>query len=222
MHFDSFVLTAATHTLEDEPAARAHADALEFRMDLAKQPQAALKEYNGELPLLVTNRAKWEGGEADEEGRLEALSTATESESVEAIDVELASIQDGSADNLLETARERDVAVVASAHDFAGTPSRAEMRELLSAGVEYADVGKLAVTATSLEETLSLLSVTRELSKEGKTVATMAMGAVGSHTRVVAPVYGSKIGYAPVDPANATAPGQYDLETLATLIEQIK
>jgi 3-dehydroquinate dehydratase-1 len=37
----------------------------------------------------------------------------------------------------------------------------------------------------------------------------------------VAPLYGSKNGYAPVDPAEATAPGQYDLATLASLVEQL-
>ncbi|MFC6725501.1 type I 3-dehydroquinate dehydratase, partial [Halobium palmae] len=47
----------------------------------------------------------------------------------------------------------------------------------------------------------------------------MAMGQPGRHTRAVAPVYGSRIGYAPVDPADATAPGQFDLGTLRTLID---
>jgi 3-dehydroquinate dehydratase-1 len=50
----------------------------------------------------------------------------------------------------------------------------------------------------------------------------MAMGAAGQHTRAVAPVYGSAIGYAPVDPQQATAPGQYDLETLGRLVEQLQ
>jgi 3-dehydroquinate dehydratase-1 len=49
----------------------------------------------------------------------------------------------------------------------------------------------------------------------------MAMGEAGRHTRAVAPLYGSKIGYAPVDPAEATAPGQYDLATLADLIDRL-
>jgi 3-dehydroquinate dehydratase-1 len=50
----------------------------------------------------------------------------------------------------------------------------------------------------------------------------MAMGEAGRHSRAVAPLYGSKIGYAPVRPENATAPGQYDLETLRELIDQLK
>ncbi|GAB3018793.1 type I 3-dehydroquinate dehydratase [Natronobiforma cellulositropha] len=222
MDFDSFVLAAATADLTDEPAAREHADALEFRMDLANDPLSALETYDGELPILATNRAEWEGGEAAEEGRLAALAEATGIDAVEAIDVELASILDGEADDLLETARERGVAVIASAHDFEGTPPRGEMVKTLTEARKYADVAKLAVTATSTWDTLALLSATEQLTAHGDTVATMAMGETGSHTRAVAPVYGSKIGYAPVDPADATAPGQYDLETLSRLVAALE
>lgn len=223
MNFDSFVLTAATATLTDEPQARAHADALEFRMDLADEPLSALEAYDGELPILATNRAAWEGGEAeeDEKERLEALVSATAIDAVEAIDIELASIRDGSASSVLEAASERSVSVVASAHNFEETPARERMVEILTEGSEHATVGKLAVKGNTLEDTLELLSVTRELTQAGKTVATMAMGEVGSHTRAVAPVYGSKIGYAPVDPAEATAPGQYDLQTLSRLVSAL-
>ncbi|SDD20033.1 type I 3-dehydroquinate dehydratase [Natrinema hispanicum] len=222
LDFDSFVLTAATADLSDEPAAREHADAVEFRMDLADEPLAALEAYDGELPILATNRADWEGGEAKDEGRLEALADATACEAVEAIDIELKSILEGEAEALLETARERDVSIVASVHDFEGTPPRKELVRTLTEAGKYADVAKLAVTAESKADTLALLSATEQLTSHGDTVATMAMGEVGSHTRAVAPVYGSKIGYAPVDPENATAPGQYDLETLAELVAHLE
>ncbi|MGQ3411736.1 type I 3-dehydroquinate dehydratase [Natrinema sp. LN54] len=219
--FDSFVLTAATATLADEPAAREHADAIEFRMDLADEPLAALEAYEGELPIIATNRADWEGGDATDDGRLEALAGATAFDAVAAIDVELESILEGDAEDVLETARDRDVSIIASAHDFDGTPARKEMVRTLTEAGKYADVAKLAVTAQSTADALALLSATEQLTTHGDAVATMAMGEVGSHTRAVAPVYGSKIGYAPVDPSEATAPGQYDLETLAELVARL-
>jgi 3-dehydroquinate dehydratase-1 len=43
MDFESFVLAAATADLDDEPAARDHADAIEFRMDLATRPLDRLR-----------------------------------------------------------------------------------------------------------------------------------------------------------------------------------
>jgi 3-dehydroquinate dehydratase-1 len=80
----------------------------------------------------------------------------------------------------------------------------------------------LAGTAETIGDALDLLSNTHERTASGDAVATMAMGEAGRHTRAVAPVYGSKIGYAPVDPDRATAPGQYDLATLRTLIDRLQ
>jgi 3-dehydroquinate dehydratase-1 len=223
MDFESFRLAAATVDLADEPDARAAADLVEFRMDLADDPVAALDAYDGELPLLVTNRAAWEGGEAtDDEQRLDALEAALDDESVVAVDVELASLEDGSGQHVVDRARERGITVVVSTHDFETTPARETMRETLRTACEYGDVGKLAVTASTVDDVLDLLAVTRALTAAGETVATMAMGEAGRHSRAVAPLYGSRIGYAPVDPAEATAPGQYDLRTLADLIGTLR
>lgn len=223
MEFDSFVLAASTADLGEEPRARANADAIEFRMDLADEPLDRLDDYDGDLPILATNRAAREGGEwsGGDDDRLDALEAAIAIDAVEAIDVELESVLDGDADDLLETARERGVRVVVSAHDFAGTPPRPELVRTLTDAGTYGDVAKLAVTAESRADALALLSATERLAARGESVATMAMGERGRHTRAVAPVYGSRIGYAPVDPEAATAPGQYDLETLAGLVDRL-
>ncbi len=228
MNFESFVLAAATGDLTDEPAARPHADAVEFRMDLAADPLDQLAAYDGRLPILATNRAAWEGGEADGDGRLDALAEAVEFDAVDAVDIELASLRGehgvdaDEAVSVRDLARQCGASVVASVHDFEGTPDRESLRRLLDTAAAAGDVGKLAVTAETTGDALALLTATHEATTVGSTVATMAMGEAGRHTRAVAPVYGSKIGYAPVDPANATAPGQYDLETLSSLVAALE
>jgi len=225
MDFEEFVLAASVTDLADEADARERADAVEFRMDLADDPLAALDDYDGELPILATNRAAWEGGEADDDAdRLAALAAAAELDWVGAVDVELASLADGEGEGerVAETARRTGTAVIASKHDFERTPDRAALRETLRAATDRADVGKLAVTAEAKADVLDLLAVTREFASAGERVATMAMGAPGRHSRAVAPLYGSRIGYAPVDPADATAPGQYDLATLARLVGELR
>ena len=227
--FDSFTLVAATADLADERAARGVADLVEFRMDLADDPVAQLAGYDGELPLLVTNRPEWEGGETDgsdaaaETARLDALEAALGHDSVAAVDLELAALRrEERAVAVAEEAEALGVDVVVSVHDFAGTPSERTMASLLSAAASAGDVGKLAVTAADREDALALLSATHAVDAAGERVATMAMGEPGRHTRAVAPVYGSKIGYAPVHAADATAPGQYDLETLAGLVADLR
>ncbi|WP_122088443.1 type I 3-dehydroquinate dehydratase [Halalkalicoccus subterraneus] len=220
--FESFVLAAATADLSEESLAREHADCVEFRMDLASEPLTALASYTGDLPLIATNRDENEGGEAAGERRLGDLGRAAEFDSVAAVDIELAALESGAGEAAATDAREHGASVIASTHDFEGTPSSDEMRGMLERATEYGDIGKLAVTASDPGDVLSLLSVTDELSSEGRRVATMAMGEAGRHSRAVAPIYGSRIGYAPVVPENATAPGQYDLATLRELIERLK
>jgi 3-dehydroquinate dehydratase-1 len=222
--FDSYVLAAATADLSEEPAAREHADAVEFRMDLAAEPLSGLDDYDGDLPVIATNRAEREGGEAAEDTekeRLDVLARAAEVAAVAAVDVELASLREPAGAATAERAREAGAAVIASTHDFERTPPESELRHLLREAAERGDVGKLAVTARRPADALALLSATEAATAWGDRVATMAMGEAGSHTRAVAPVYGSKIGYAPVDPERATAPGQYDLATLARLVADL-
>ncbi|UPV99065.1 type I 3-dehydroquinate dehydratase [Halorussus gelatinilyticus] len=222
MNFEEFVLAASLADLDAETDARAHADAVEFRMDLASDPLATLGEYDGELPVLATNRAVWEGGEAeDDEARLAELAEAAELACVGAVDVELESLTAGEGERVAERARRAGTRVVASVHDFERTPPKPDLREDLETATRLADVGKLAVTAESRSDVLDLLAITREFDAAGERVATMAMGAPGRHSRAVAPLYGSKIGYAPVAPEDATAPGQYDLETLARLVDDL-
>lgn len=221
--FESFTLAAATADLTDEPAARGTADVLEFRMDLASDPLTALESYDGALPLLVTNRPTWEGGGADPgPARLAALESALDRDDVVAVDLELAALRrDDRAVAVADAAAAAGVSVVASVHDFERTPSARALVSLLGAATTAGDVGKLAVTARDRRDALRLLSATHAATTAGLRVATMAMGEPGRHTRAVTPCYGSKIGYAPVHPEEATAPGQYDVETLAALVSAL-
>jgi len=227
MDFEGFVLAASTATLDDESAAREDADAVEFRMDLADDPLDALAAYDGTLPIIVTNRPTWEGGErTDEQSRIDELLEAIEFDAVEAVDVELGALTDDvegrpDATEVVAAANGSGVDTIVSVHDFETTPDLGELADLTAQTTALGDVGKVAVTAEHTGQVLDLLRVTYEFSRAHNRVATMAMGAPGRHSRVVAPIYGSSIGYAPVDPADATAPGQYDLATLRTLVDAL-
>jgi len=223
MDFEEFVLAAVTSDLSSLAGAREYADAVEFRTDLASGGVGMLAAYDGDLPLLVTNRLDREGGEAaPTPERLDVLCRAIEQPAVEAVDVELSSIRKGEGVCVVRHARERDVAVVVSAHDFDRTPDRERLREILSAASDWGTVAKLAVTAKTRSDVLDLLAVTRQATADGERVATMAMGEPARHSRVVAPLYGSRLGYAPLDAGDATAPGQYDLETFRRLYEDLR
>ncbi|MFB6094586.1 MAG: type I 3-dehydroquinate dehydratase [Halanaeroarchaeum sp.] len=227
MDLDGFVLAASTGDLEEESAAREHADALEFRMDRAEHPLEALRAYDGALPIIATNRPTWEGGDRPPgRARIEELLEALEVGAVEAVDVELAAMDppDDRADatEVLAAARSTAVQTIVSVHDFESTPDLSTLADLLGEATAVGDVGKLATTATDAGDVLDVLRVTHEFSRAGERVATMAMGDVGRHSRVVAPLYGSRIGYAPVDPTAATAPGQFPLADLRSLVAALR
>jgi len=157
--------------------------------------------------------------------RRDLLERAVEFDAVTAVDLELAALSgegDHDAGRVADHAREHGASVVVSTHDFEATPDRAAIAHRLERACAYGDVGKMASTAQSADDVLAMLGATRELTAAGETVATMCMGEAGRHSRAVAPLYGSRIGYAPVDPADATAPGQYDLATLRTLVGQLQ
>ena len=233
--FEEFVLAASTDTLAT--AARADAaDAVEFRMDLASDPLDQLAAYEGSLPLIVTNRAAWEGGKAEGIDRYDALTEAVDHPSVVAVDIELAAItgtlpdvgstdastEQSHAEELRSRAREAGVEVIDSVHDFTATPPVGELVDRLATAATAGDVGKLATTATDRGDALAMLRATDRATAAGHRVATMCMGEPGRHTRAVTPVYGSVIGYAPVVAAEATAPGQYPLDTLRRLVDDLR
>lgn len=218
---EEFTLAAVVTDLDRAEEAD-RADALEFRMDYADDPLGELRGYEGELPIIATNRSEREGGEASGPGRLAVLAEAAGHRAVTAVDVELDTIEEGRAAAVLAACERSDTAVIASWHDFGGTPGKDGLERRLRAAIARGTIGKVAVTASGVADVLALLSITHRLSSEGHAVATMSMGAAGRHSRIVAPLYGSRIGYAPIDPAEATAPGQYDLATMAELLAALR
>ncbi|MBA1340860.1 MAG: 3-dehydroquinate dehydratase [ANME-2 cluster archaeon] len=195
------------------------ANILEVRIDLLgikdkKELALLLDELHEQvgLPIIATNRCKKEGGRWDgsEEARVELLMLAQTM--VDAVDVELfAPLRN----RVVDAARSLDKVLIISSHDFKVTPPAsvmtATLQQAMAAG---ADIAKLAVTPNSTADTLTLLWVTKEADFP---VSTIAMGKLGSHTRVVAPIYGSVLTYGAVE--DAVAPGQLRIDELKHFME---
>lgn len=215
---DDFALAATTDDLSREPAARGAADLVEFRMDRADDPIGQLDAYDGELPVVATNRNRWFGGAADDAGRLDALFAASRYDAVAYVDIELETVR--AKGWVAEEFRGNDVDLIVSHHDFDSTPDMDVLTAIIEECAAHGDVAKVATFPTDLDDTLTLLRALHEATDAGIDAAGIAMGELGSHTRVVGHVYGSALGYAPL-PGDDTeyAPGQLPLGTLAALIE---
>ncbi|MFC4550460.1 MULTISPECIES: type I 3-dehydroquinate dehydratase [Halorussus] len=221
MEIRDSALAATTNDLTRAKDAHGVADLIEFRIDKAEDPIEQLSEYDGELPIIATNRARWFGGKASGTGRLDTLFSASRFDSVKFVDLELETVR--SKDWLVHEFRENDVQLIISHHDFEETPKREILDAIIEQCAEYGDIAKVATFPRTQAETLTLLEAVNEATNEGHDVAGISMGELGSHTRIIGHLYGSKLGYAPLLADNNNyAPGQIPLEKLASLIEFTK
>jgi 3-dehydroquinate dehydratase-1 len=188
----------------------ANADLIEARIDALENPDAQsvegllrrLRKVSGK-EIILTIRPANEGGSfrGDEDERKTLLEAGLHEAGY--VDVELDA---PFLTPILEKAAEAGTQVIVSHHDFQATPPKEDMLSLLrrecAAG---ADIAKLAVTANSPRDVLTLLEVTMEASKTGR-VCTISMGEHGRLSRIAAPLFGSVLVYGYV--SRPTAPGQ--------------
>lgn len=196
-------------------------DAVEWRVDLfapftaggGSDPAPAVSalrriaELLPETPVLATFRTIAEGGGADitPEDYLGLIGALASTGLAAAIDVEY---RHPRAAEAIDTAHHHHTPVVASNHDFHGTPPVEEIVERLEAMERAgAEVAKIAVTPRSPADVLVLLDATeRRHRTAGIPLITMSMGALGAVTRIGGGPFGSAATFATV--GSASAPGQ--------------
>ena len=221
MTAEDFALAATTDDLTREAEAREVADLVEFRMDRADDPIAQLEAYDGDLPIVATNRNQWFGGNAGDTGRVDTLFAASRFDPVVYVDLELETVR--AKEWIPDEFSGNDVELIVSHHDFDATPDRTVLRAIVDQCAGYGDIAKVATYPEDLSDALTLLRVVYEATAAGVDAAGIAMGAIGSHTRVVGHLYGSKLGYAPLlDDDSEYAPGQIPLRQLAALVESTR
>jgi 3-dehydroquinate dehydratase-1 len=190
------------------------ADILEIRIDLldVDARTALSKTKKLDLPVIITNRMKQEGGTWDgsEDERIRLLLSLLPL--ADAVDIELCAQK---RDAVVKKIKTEGKTVIISTHDFQNTPEPDAMAGIIKESFEAgADIAKLAVMPQTLLDVLHLLEVT--LRSNGK-VCTIAMGNIGRHSRVVAPIYGSVMTYGYVD--KPTAPGQLRVDELKAILK---
>lgn len=221
MDRDEFALAATTNDLTRESEARGTADFIEFRMDKADEPIAQLESYDGELPIIATNRSQWFGGNAIDHGRLDRLMEAARCDAVKMVDIELETAR--GKEWVVDEFRETDIELIISFHEFEETPDQPTLNAIIEECAQYGYIAKVATFANDQTDTLRMLDAINTATANGINIAGISMGEIGSHIRVLGPLYGSKLGYAPLETDTSEyAPGQISLQRLRSLIEAIK
>lgn len=192
-------------------------DVAELRIDrfatpTAEQAIAEAQRY-GTIPMLATVRAKAEGGswQGTEAARL-ALYRAVIPH-VAAVDIELSA--DTIRPDVIASAHGADKAVIASFHDFAGTPPWGTLEGVVRRAREAgADIVKIAaqVNRTADLQTLARILVTHPHTP----MIVIGMGERGRISRLAFPALGSVLTFASA--GETTAPGQIPLEEMRSFL----
>ncbi|MCF0252739.1 MAG: type I 3-dehydroquinate dehydratase [Duodenibacillus sp.] len=202
-------------------------DVIEWRADALARPGeaamlAALRLIRAALgkPLLWTLRTRAEGGGADvTDAQYCGLARAAAASGlVDAVDCEIR--REGAA-GVIAAAHAAGLPVVASFHDFEGTPAPeaidAELARMRAAG---ADVLKFAVMPRSPEDALAVMSACLRCRRAGRQpVIAIAMGEAGAVTRVEGAFFGSCASFAALKAASA--PGQLDADRLRAIHDML-
>ena len=192
-------------------------DIAEFRIDYFKNITAEVLNNvisESELPLIVTNRNREDGGmfSSGEEVRLELLETAIESKP-SFVDIEVA-IDREKRDNIIQKARINDVGIICSYHDFRHTPTPNEIFEIYSDINETgANVAKMVYTPVTDKDIRNILSVTERFSNNEMLFTIFGMRQKGQITRMLTPLLGACLTYCSLynNPNNNL--GQADLQS---------
>lgn len=201
------------------------ADLYEWRADHFEGPWAPALALLGDRagrPVLCTLRTQGQGGETaltpgEYEQALGALLAAEHA--FQLVDIELACGEER-VRRLADLAHARGLGVVVSHHDFAATPDRAVMGELLERMKSLgADLPKLAVTPACPADVLALLEATLEAHEALGPVITMSMGSLGRVSRVCGELTGSCLTFAAG--ARASAPGQIGARAMRNILDNL-
>ena len=188
-------------------------------VELGRKISAALPEH----PLLFTFRSVSQGGnDTLTVPQYVALNKAIiEAEILDLVDIETW-IGDEAVLELVKCAHEHGVYALVSYHNFAGTPSKEWMVNLMTHMLDMgADIPKCAVMAKDAADALKLLAATEEVRRLHTTgpTLTMAMGREGSITRLAGEYFGSDITFCSL--AKSSAPGQVDVRLARTIMDEL-
>jgi len=184
----------------------------------------ALRTVVGELPIIFTRRSIKEGGEpigiGDEEV-VRLYDAVAASRLVDFIDFEMGNDPDH-VRHVRASTRAHETRLILSYHNFGYTPGAEFLvQRFLEAERQGADVAKVAVMPRDRMDVLTLLAATAQADAKGRIpLISMAMGPLGSVTRMVGGVFGSSLSFAVGD--TASAPGQIPIADLAVVYDIIR
>lgn len=203
-------------------------DIVEWRVDLlqgvenlevVKDTLSYIRSFLYPIPLLFTFRSHKEGGSTVIASTYytQLLREVIQTKEIDLVDIELFSED---VEELVAFAKENQVSVVMSNHDFKGTPSKEVIIDRLTTMQKLAaDIPKIAVMPNSPADVLTLLDATYTMysTYADRPIITMSMAKAGIISRLAGEIFGSAATFGSV--LSASAPGQIDAIELKKVLE---
>lgn len=207
------------------------ADLIEWRADFFQDATAKgladslsrLRSILPNEPIIFTLRNKTEGGarEIPQDARRTSIESVAATGLADIIDIELCN-DTPFIESVVRVARENDVRVILSFHDFEKTPANEELLAKISlTDLRGADIAKIAVMPQTQSDVLRLLEVTLQARRcfPHLPLCTMAMGRLGILSRVAGFLFGSDMAYAVGQ--ESSAPGQIPITEARAISESL-
>ena len=201
-----------------EKAENAHADLIEVRLDCFKDYNrlADVAAHGKTLKIVACKPHRLHGKFSGTETEQQQLLLNAAKSGFEYVDVDLTQPK------LNETIKELKrlgAKPIVSLHDFAETPSAAELGSVLEREIASgANVCKIVTTAKRVEDNLALLNFTATACSKAKIVC-FAMGEHGKVSRLLSPLFGGYFTFASLERGSETAAGQMTSQEMRTAYE---
>ena len=203
-------------------------DVIEWRVDYFErigdtaavlETGTALRASVGDIPVIFTRRSNREGGEqiaTDDDGVVRLYDAVSASGLVDFLDFEMGN-DARQVRRVRESAQKHGTRVILSYHNFGYTPGLDFLvQRFLEAERLGADVAKVAVMPRDRADVLTLLAATAQADAKGRIpLISMAMGPLGSVTRMIGGEFGSSLSFAVGE--GRSAPGQIPIADLAAV-----
>jgi 3-dehydroquinate dehydratase-1 len=188
-------------------------DFAEIRMDTMAMDGEDIRKLFSSHPRLI---ATFRPGKASMVERREKLIGAVTAGAAY-VDIELDADQDFRSE-IISEARSRGCRVILSHHDFEGTPQRDGLEAIVeSCFAAGADIAKIACMAHAPRDSARLLG----LLDDPRPIVVIGMGEHGRMTRPASLLAGSPFTYASPVGGKTTAPGQWDIKQLKSLLRRM-
>ncbi|MFH1402866.1 MAG: type I 3-dehydroquinate dehydratase [Candidatus Altiarchaeota archaeon] len=216
-------LSLAMEDLKDvvEVANRVDSDLVEVRLDYLRDASDLSGLAGIRKPVISTCMPTWEGGSCKvlEDVRMGILESSLKHSDYVTIELDT---KEKLREGLIAKAKAAGVKVIVAHHDFESTPPIIEILKTLEREmIVGADIGKVAYMPKERKDVLNLMDALYEWDdrwKGKKPAIALSMGAMGSITRLMAPMYGSYLTFGCAERGKESAPGQLTVDELKTML----